>query len=256
MFSLCRDRNYRIEGRGLIYRLLTLDESNSILVGDKLRKSSGFFVIPNADHTFQYSCVKTLIETGANVNQMTKNGWTPIMIAAVEKIEIQIIEFLLQNGANVNATWKNRWSALASAILGKNPECVKRLIEAGADVNNEMCSTRNDSPFYKSSLGLAADMGNLMTIRLLLMSGAHTSSRSIWIYPETKDEVKTIMEAAGACSPDGSFDNSLQSHCREKIRHHLLEVEPPVNLYLKVLKLPLPTPVQNYLLYDMSLDED
>ena len=44
-------------------------------------------------------------------------------------------------------------------------------------------------------------------------------------------------------------------NCRDGIRKHLLQMS-NMNLFARVPKLGLPKPLQNYLLYNMKLDED
>src|SRR5262245_50958861 len=76
---------------------------------------------------------KLLIERGADVNAGTKIGDTPLM-AAVARNRLEFIALLLAHGANPNSTAGNQ-TALHVAVRRGFLDCVKALVEAGADVN-------------------------------------------------------------------------------------------------------------------------
>ena len=48
----------------------------------------------------------------------------------------------------------------------------------------------------------------------------------------------------------------LKHICREVIRKHLMDLDPEENLFIRIPQLNLPNVVSEYLLYDMSLDDD
>ena len=48
----------------------------------------------------------------------------------------------------------------------------------------------------------------------------------------------------------------LKHLCREAIRNHLLKVEPHTHLFGRIPQLGLPSLVNEYLLYDISLNDD
>src|SRR5262249_58893801 len=76
---------------------------------------------------------KLLIERGADVNAGTKTGDTPLMVA-VARNRLEFITLLLAHGANPNSTVGNQ-TALHVAVKHGCLDCVKALVEAGADVN-------------------------------------------------------------------------------------------------------------------------
>ena len=49
---------------------------------------------------------------------------------------------------------------------------------------------------------------------------------------------------------------SLKSWCREAIRNHLLDLDPHTNLFIRVPLLSLPSLLQRYVLFELSLEED
>jgi ankyrin repeat protein len=78
--------------------------------------------------------IEALIEAGADVNHVSKNGYTPLHIAATHADD-GMVRFLLERGANVNAVNLNGSTPLANAIMVANgKECMIALLKAGADV--------------------------------------------------------------------------------------------------------------------------
>ena len=201
----------------------------------------------------QLDCINLLLSAGIDANHAAESGWTAIMVAAL-KGQVDMIKPLLKSGANVNVTTYNGWwSALISALIADHHDCVQYLIESGADANIHVRSRRSKKNNFcvqrESALAFAADIGNIDTVILLLQSGVH--KHDVFIYSTTKNDVKAILEAAGACSLNSDSDFSLQNQYRKAIRHHLLETSPPVNLYYKILQLGLPSLLEHYLLYNV-----
>ena len=49
---------------------------------------------------------------------------------------------------------------------------------------------------------------------------------------------------------------SLKEKCREAIRKHLLDIDPHGNLFHRIPKIGLPSVLNEYVLFDMSIDND
>ena len=199
------------------------------------------------------SCVRLLVTSGANVNHKSKSGWTALMVAALES-DIDVVKILLESGADVNAvSIRNGWSALVSAIVGNHHACVKLLIDSGADVNVQIFPFQIRSEPGKSALGFALEIENTKTIHLLLKSHVYTTGVVIsWSKDTTMNQVLRI---AGVYPWDGGNRTvNLHTQCREAVRQHLLTIPPPVNLFSKVHRLGLPSRMEHFLLYDVSLD--
>lgn len=89
--------------------------------------------------------VRTAIAAGADVNEVIVapfGSTTPLMIAAAENANLEIIKILLEAGANVNATGEvlqsvGNTALILAAQFTRNPEVIITLLEAGADVNME-----------------------------------------------------------------------------------------------------------------------
>jgi len=84
--------------------------------------------------------VTRYISDGADVNDSSWSGYTPLMSAAQYNEKPEVLRVLIENGANVNAAVitgdLERYTVLMiAARYSKNPEVLSVLIEGGAKVN-------------------------------------------------------------------------------------------------------------------------
>ncbi len=94
---------------------------------------------------------RVLLEGGADVNQTTRYGWSPLL-AATQNQNYQMAKFLIERGADVNLANKGGWTPLYLATDNRN-------IEGG------------DYPTR------TADMDSLAFITYLLDKGANVNAR-------------------------------------------------------------------------------
>src|SRR6185369_9192387 len=97
--------------------------------------------------------VKVLVDAGADVNQVTQYGWSPLLTATQNRY-YKVASFLLDHGANANIANKGGWTPLYIATDNRN-------IEGG------------DYPVRKP------DMDHLEYIKKLLDKGANPNARAI-----------------------------------------------------------------------------
>jgi len=138
---------------------------------------------------------RVLIEAGADVNQVTRYGWSPLL-AATQNRNYQMGKFLIEHGADVNIANKGAWTPLYLATDNRNLEggdyptrapdmddleYIKLLLEAGADPNARLIeSTETRTVFTNQWLDeegataflRAAQSGDVELMRLLLEHGA------------------------------------------------------------------------------------
>ena len=141
---------------------------------------------------------RLLLDAGADVNQTTEYGWTPLL-TAVHNRYYRLAAFLLQRGADPNIANKGGWSPLYIATDNRNIESgdyptrrpdldhlelIALLLAGGADPNPRMASSTETrtifthqwlyepgaTPFLR-----AAQSGDLALLRLLLEHGADPS---------------------------------------------------------------------------------
>ncbi|TRD00464.1 c-type cytochrome [Mesorhizobium sp. WSM4303] len=81
-----------------------------------------------------FAAAKLLVERGANVNAVPDPRLGPALMLALAKRRIDLINLLLDGGANPNSK-RSRENAIHIAVNLGCLDCVKALVEAGADVN-------------------------------------------------------------------------------------------------------------------------
>jgi ankyrin repeat protein len=104
-------------------------------------------------------CAQILIASGANVNQTTRYGWTPLLTATQNR-HYKLAAYLLDHGADPNIANKGGWRPLYIATDNRNIEggdypvrkpdmdhleYIKLLLEHGADVNARVCGAQSTS---------------------------------------------------------------------------------------------------------------
>jgi ankyrin repeat protein len=125
-----------------------------------------------------FAKVRLLVEKGANVNVRSKQGRTPLMIAAAHDGNSQTVKLLIDKGADVlvrdhsvdgSRSRKFESSALLDATDANDTASVRLLIEKGADVNAK--NLIGDTPLMN-----AAGHGNLEVMKILLAKGADVNA--------------------------------------------------------------------------------
>jgi len=139
--------------------------------------------------------VQALLKAGANVNEVSGYGWTPLLVATQNRF-YQLGAYLLENGADPNIANKGGWTPLYLATDNRNIErgdypvrqpdmdhleFIKLLLAKGADVNARMIdSTETRTVFTNQWLDeegataflRASQSGDLELMKLLLAHGA------------------------------------------------------------------------------------
>jgi ankyrin repeat protein len=139
--------------------------------------------------------VKVLLAAGADVNQVTGYGWSPLLVATQNRY-YKLGAYLLDHGADVNLANKGAWTPLYLATDNRNIESgdypvrkgdmdhlefIKLLIDKGANVNarmkdstetrtvftNQWLDENGATPFLRAS-----QSGDIVLMKLLLDHGA------------------------------------------------------------------------------------
>ena len=110
--------------------------------------------------------VEALIKAGADANLRSKEGWSPLIMAA-KGGHVQILQRLISLGATINPPDVSH-TALRGAALSGRTACVKVLLEEKADP--AICSVGG-----KTALMGAAMTGHYDVVELLLTAGADQS---------------------------------------------------------------------------------
>ena len=115
--------------------------------------------------------VRLLIRAGANVNAATREGITPLALAAVNG-SLQATELLLEAGANANAVLPEGETVLMTAARTGRPAVLTALLRHGADVKTR------EHWYGESALMWAAAENHTDAIKVLVEAGADVNERS------------------------------------------------------------------------------
>jgi ankyrin repeat protein len=148
-----------------------------------------------AARTGSIDAARALLDGGADVNQTTRYGWSPLL-AATQNSNYQLAKFLIERGANVNLANKGGWTPLYLAVDNRNIEggdypvrtadmdslaYITYLLDKGADINWRISeSTETRTVFTNQWLNedgataflRAAQSGDLELLKLLIARGA------------------------------------------------------------------------------------
>jgi ankyrin repeat protein len=138
--------------------------------------------------------VRLLVEAGADVNARSKQGMTPLLVAASTAGSIDIVRYLIAHGAKLNSTGasaaepasaapgqtggmtqarmssgEGEFTPLLAAASANDLEMARLFVEKGVDVNG--ATGKGDTP-----LQYAAGAGNLAMVKLLLSKGADVNA--------------------------------------------------------------------------------
>lgn len=141
--------------------------------------------------------VRTLLQTGADVNAAQVDGTTALHWAAYHD-DAEALGLLVRARANVNAMNRYGVPPLALASTNGNAATVTLLLEAGADANATMKGG-------ETVLMLAARSGSAAAVKALLVRGARTDARErrgqtalMWAAAEGHAAVVGALVEAGA----------------------------------------------------------
>jgi ankyrin repeat protein len=139
--------------------------------------------------------VKVLLEAGADVNQVSGYGWSPLLVAAQNRY-YKLGAYLLDRGANPNLANKGAWTPLYLTTDNRNIEngdypvrkgdmdhldFIKLLLDKGADVNARVKDSSETRTVFTNqwldengatAFLRASQSGDVELMKLLLSRGA------------------------------------------------------------------------------------
>jgi ankyrin repeat protein len=177
--------------------------------------------------------VKTLLESGASVNETAANGLS-VLVLAIINAHYELAAFLLDQGADPNAAGQG-WTALHQVVTtprfsyGRFPhpqqtgavtplQLAKKLIERGADVNAKMTAVTMGDGYRTrlnrlgaTPLALAAKGAYPEMMRLLLESGADVNAA-------VSEGSTPLMLAAGVAIFNEGDDAGTEAETLEAVK--------------------------------------
>lgn len=160
-----------------------------------VKDGGGLTALVYAVRSNDLDSVKALLAAGADVNQTTGYGWSPLLVATQNRY-YKLGAYLLDHGADVNLANKGGWTPLYLATDNRNIEngdypvrkpdmdhleYIKLLLDKGANVNARMKdSTQTRTVFTNQWLDengataflRASQSGDIELMKLLLAHGA------------------------------------------------------------------------------------
>lgn len=115
--------------------------------------------------------LRSIIESGTDINVKNSEGWTPLMISVL-KGHFETARLLVSKGASLEEKNNSGWTALRFASSIGDTEIMTMLVEHGADVNS-----RDEKGW--TILMNAADEGNAVSVRVLLQYGVDKEARNL-----------------------------------------------------------------------------
>ncbi len=197
--------------------VLMLFASNSILFA--AGSPDLLVAIRNGDH----AQVRKLIETGADVNTVDKDGTTALMHSVIES-DVKMMKLLIDKGANVNM--KNSLDSTALMYAATNLAKTRVLLDAGAEV--KVKGKRGVTPM---SVALTT-FGSTPVLKLLVNKGAELEDRLMTLAAATGD-LEAIQYLLGIGVPAGdrtgaSLSAAITARC-EACARLLVEKGAPAN---------------------------
>ena len=233
------------------------------------------------DHyTCHNHCVRLLTDAGTDVNIYFDHYtcFTTCLIEAVQRNFCECVKLLIHAGANVNVAYHNLSTPILMAASTCCNECLRMLIQAGAKMNTPDAHG-NTTLIMLSGNKTVSPAKQLQCITLLLKAGAHINRFNMF-YQNALDEhftnckpprkeIAMLLFASGEMSELTAGQDDVEvpeyvvnSHlklclkhlCREAIRHHLIDLNSRLHLFSRIPELGLPPLLNEYLLYEQSLD--
>ncbi len=117
--------------------------------------------------------VMKLIRQGADVNELGREGLTPLMMA-ISTGQFALVKMLIEDGADPNTLSEDGSSALSMAIVADGDKIVQYLLAHGAEVN--LANYNEETPLMEA---LYCENPSHKIISILLDAGASVLRKSI-----------------------------------------------------------------------------
>lgn len=159
------------------------------------------------------SMTRLMLTLGADPETKTKNGSTPLILAASKGHEA-VVRLLLEKGVNIEAKNKRHNTPLILAAWEGHEAAVRLLLEKGANIE----ATQNETGF--TPLICAAAQGHEAVVRLLLDKGADIEAKTnfgytplIWAAQNGHEAVVRLLLAKGAdVEAKDNFGDTVYEH--------------------------------------------
>lgn len=175
------------------YALYLISKGAKINLTDADGESALMLAVDYKDKASGDKLIRALIENGADVNKISKNGHTALSIACYNGDD-SVVKLLLENKASTSLSAKNKNEIpILNACYSGNIECVRLLMKYGADINVKdlygssalivSCVTKDNPELVKLCLSYGAD------VNYVDPASGHTAFTlaAIWNHPKQMD---------------------------------------------------------------------
>ncbi|CAG5118120.1 unnamed protein product [Candidula unifasciata] len=148
---------------------------------------------------------KVLIDNGAAVNRRSREGKTPLMVAASLKDCVSCLQMLLENGADINDSDHKGNTVLMNAVMSQNYKNVTCLIDSTRDKKG-LINTQNNEGL--TPLILSVQKNNVLCVKELIGKGADVNMKDkaentalhhlLITCPWKREEILTSLLEAGS----------------------------------------------------------
>ena len=125
-----------VGGSRRFYRVSAINSSGVGLPSEVAMAITESISLFEAIESRDIEAVRRLVQSGADVNEMTYSGSTPLHVA-IYYGEVEILQILIDAGANPNKNDGSGNSPIHVAVRQDDPEILRTLVEGGANVNEK-----------------------------------------------------------------------------------------------------------------------
>ncbi|EWZ00718.1 hypothetical protein FOYG_00520 [Fusarium oxysporum NRRL 32931] len=195
-----------------------------------------------------------LISAGADVNQQSYNGLTPLMVAVWQQ-NVESVKLLLKSKSNVNLCNDQGMTALHWASMKANPELISLLLAAGASVKHR--NIYGDTPLHLLTYFTNTTAQDIeATIEMLLVAGADLEARNnpgntpflLSIFLDTLEITRALVNADCSLHVSNDYSQNALHLAAERASLEVLQ-------YLSVLDLSGVNPYQEDSFGDTPFDD-
>lgn len=165
------DVNIRVKDYNLTAAGIAMDNNHNKVAELLIAKGAYISPLHLALYMKDKAKAKSLIEGGADVNERTPNGTTP-MHRAVDAGLKDVVELLIAKGANMNVWTSNGTTPMHKAVNAGLKDIVELLIDKGADVNERERTLYSTTPMQR-----AIDAGFKDIVELLIAKSADVNAK-------------------------------------------------------------------------------
>jgi hypothetical protein len=179
IMRVCCDEDFRGKGGEIFQKWSRLESQSGRCPQTELRSMFGKFPMLIAAERGHVDCVELLLGKKADPDQMSKEDESALSSAAANG-HVKCVSTLLNNGASIKTgEGTGKGAALSRAALGGHLQCVTLLLNRKPVLEKNRPHVDIKDKESRTPLMLAAVMGNVECLRMLISRGANIEARNV-----------------------------------------------------------------------------